>query len=637
MYFLFAHLYAGKYCFQAFQDGMTLKSFLLTFLVVSPTIALAQGTVTSPRYPSLNVTNGVNAGSINLSGTGSTGDVSGMSVTATGGSTARTNATRAADSINVLDQNGVDASGVSDSAPGFSAASSAAGTTKQVYVPPGVYKLGSGVTTPAGQVWEFVGTTFTGAGSIGNTGDWTAFQGKMGHGWTSSTASPGNNFGTFTYLGVGVTGATSSYEKDAGYDLAVTSDPTSYTQTGTVGGVPTWSAAATLDTVARHMMGQIATGNMTGRAWGGVSMARTNAGSDGALIAHEFDLINTASDAPYPDQPTSKTGVAVVAIGNYPSTTGVSIGSQGGAQFHNGILVRQASIADYAFRILPNGALTGSTAYITPSGDTMFQSVTVGSGGAKISPTGSGANMGLALAMTGTGGLTLNVPDSTTTGGNARGPYALDLQSNRVSASQVASGTGSAILGGQNNTASGQNCTVVGGGNHVCDATFGVTMASTASTLTQKGKVAIGAGAFSVNGDAQMGIQVLRTSVTSTSAATLTTDGAALGANNLIILPNSGVFELSCKMVVRDTVSGDAALFYLDNALFTRGASASTTAVVGSPAWTAGAATAGMSGVLTAAVSADTTNGGVKLQLTATNGATHTHHAVARCLTTEVR
>lgn len=66
------------------------------------------------------------------------------------------------------------------------------------------------------------------------------------------------------------------------------------------------------------------------------------------------------------------------------------------------------------------------------------------------------------LLITATGAI-----QSTPTGGNARGTSAVDLQVVRVANTQVASGTRSALLGGQNNTASGQNSFVGGGESNV--------------------------------------------------------------------------------------------------------------------------------------------------------------------------
>lgn len=75
---------------------------------------------------------------------------------------------------------------------------------------------------------------------------------------------------------------------------------------------------------------------------------------------------------------------------------------------------------------------------------------------------GSGANIGIALTPKGTGYLSAHVPNSAASGGSARGTYAVDWQTSRTSATQVASGAQSVLLGGDQNTASGDR-SVVGG------------------------------------------------------------------------------------------------------------------------------------------------------------------------------
>lgn len=81
-------------------------------------------------------------------------------------------------------------------------------------------------------------------------------------------------------------------------------------------------------------------------------------------------------------------------------------------------------------------------------------------------------NSALVLTPKGTGAFILGPkPDGTTTGGNARGAGAVDLQigsTARNASTQVASGANSAILGGYRNTASGAQSVVIGGfGNTV--------------------------------------------------------------------------------------------------------------------------------------------------------------------------
>jgi hypothetical protein len=80
------------------------------------------------------------------------------------------------------------------------------------------------------------------------------------------------------------------------------------------------------------------------------------------------------------------------------------------------------------------------------------------------------ANTSIVLKPNGTGGIIASVPDGTTTGGNARGQYSVDLQRNRQINTQVASGVYSTIGGGFSNTSSSNYSTV--GGGYRNDATL---------------------------------------------------------------------------------------------------------------------------------------------------------------------
>lgn len=76
---------------------------------------------------------------------------------------------------------------------------------------------------------------------------------------------------------------------------------------------------------------------------------------------------------------------------------------------------------------------------------------------------GATANISLVLAPKGAGALIASNPNGATSGGNARGNFAVDLQLERSGATEVASGLYSVISGGRYNTAS-VSLTVVGGG-----------------------------------------------------------------------------------------------------------------------------------------------------------------------------
>ena len=100
---------------------------------------------------------------------------------------------------------------------------------------------------------------------------------------------------------------------------------------------------------------------------------------------------------------------------------------------------------------------TASAQYIQAVGDALYP---------QVKAVGSGTDIPLVLQPKGTGALQAQKTDSTATGGNARGANAVDWQTSRGSATQVASGSNSTIGGGLNNTAGAGNTVVSGGANN---------------------------------------------------------------------------------------------------------------------------------------------------------------------------
>ena len=97
-------------------------------------------------------------------------------------------------------------------------------------------------------------------------------------------------------------------------------------------------------------------------------------------------------------------------------------------------------------------------------------------------------NSGIAIVPNGQGGtfgaLTTSIPNGLASGGNARGNFAIDLQTNRFSAERVASGVGSFIGGGRNNSATGQFSTVVAGSNNGNGGIYGTIGGGVNNTLS---------------------------------------------------------------------------------------------------------------------------------------------------------
>lgn len=126
------------------------------------------------------------------------------------------------------------------------------------------------------------------------------------------------------------------------------------------------------------------------------------------------------------------------------------------------------------------------------------------------------------------------------------------------------------------------------------------------------GKFAYAGGRFSANGDAQTGTFVLRSDTTDATAEALTTSNGTASTTNQIILPNNSAFAFHGTIVARQQASqGTACAAWKIEGLIRREGSAGTTVLVNSattvldntPSW-------GM------ALSADTTNGGLKIEVT---------------------
>jgi hypothetical protein len=112
------------------------------------------------------------------------------------------------------------------------------------------------------------------------------------------------------------------------------------------------------------------------------------------------------------------------------------------------------------------------------------------------------ANISIALIPKGNGGLIMNNPDSTATGGNNRGFYSIDLQMGRTSASEVTSGDRSSILGGYSNTASGGHSAVIGGMGNIAEGIYSSAYGNY-SYAYLKGQKALASGRFASTGDTQ--------------------------------------------------------------------------------------------------------------------------------------
>jgi len=167
-------------------------------------------------------------------------------------------------------------------------------------------------------------------------------------------------------------------------------------------------------------------------------------------------------------------------------------------------------------------------------------------------------------------------------------------------------------------TAIGYDATATGvasfvfGANSVAEQTFSVSIGSYAKS-SQRGKYAYSSGysGFGIGGS-QQGLIVLAANTTDATSKVLNSENGTANATNQIILPNNSAYAFHGTIVARQQASqGTACAAWKIEGLIRREGSAGTTVLVNSattvldntPAW-------GM------ALSADTTNGGLKIEVT---------------------
>ena len=169
-------------------------------------------------------------------------------------------------------------------------------------------------------------------------------------------------------------------------------------------------------------------------------------------------------------------------------------------------------------------------------------------------------NADFVLQPKGTGAILGQLPDSSAAGGNKRGTNAVDLQTKRSAATQVSSGAGAGIGGGQYNTNSATNGVlgggsggsvsgthgVIGGGynNDASGAYSSVAGGSLATTRSLIGMAAIASGMFVTRGDAQRGQYILRAVTTDATQTTLSADQNAASLTNQCVLANNSNYAI---------------------------------------------------------------------------------------------
>ena len=215
----------------------------------------------------------------------------------------------------------------------------------------------------------------------------------------------------------------------------------------------------------------------------------------------------------------------------------------------------------------------------------------------------------------------------------------------------TASGLRSFIGGGEANTASASYASIVGGSNNVASNSIAFVGAGQSNTANGFASF-IGGGGFgttrgvtgchvfpacngpiaTTQGCTQSALLLLGRQTTDATATVLTSNSSAASTTNQVILPNNSAYSFSGEVIAGVTGGGNTARWTINGAI-KRGANAASTAMVGTATVTmthfdAGAAT------WVAAVTADTTNGGIAV--TVTGAAATTIRWVCKINTTEM-
>jgi hypothetical protein len=182
----------------------------------------------------------------------------------------------------------------------------------------------------------------------------------------------------------------------------------------------------------------------------------------------------------------------------------------------------------------------------------------------------------------------------------------------------TASGIGSSVLGGFSNQASGQWASVSGGLQNLANGFASIVVNGRyGSTRGIVGNISFPASNVPIaqsGGASQSALLVLGRQTTDATATALTSDTSAAGTTNQVILPNNSAYFFTGEVVSGVTGGGNTKGWTIEGVI-KRGANAASTALVGTPTVTSTYADAGAS-TWVIAVTADTTNGGIRVTFT---------------------
>lgn len=236
-----------------------------------------------------------------------------------------------------------------------------------------------------------------------------------------------------------------------------------------------------------------------------------------------------------------------------------------------------------------------------------------------VTASGGTTNQFLALVPKGAGGIVGAIPDNDANG-NVRGLKAVDLQFTRNGATQVAGGSGSAIIGGSYNTIGADGYLAFVGGGRYNNLTGYYSAAIGGQYGSDRGQyqtVVLGSwnGANS-NAMAQNRRTVLtRDTTTATPTILLCDSGGVASATSQVVVAQAGVYAYRIQLVAATTGGTLYGKAWTITGAVKRPSNAASTVLIGSPTYTVDAADSQAS-TWTVAVTADTTNGTIAVTVT---------------------
>ena len=204
--------------------------------------------------------------------------------------------------------------------------------------------------------------------------------------------------------------------------------------------------------------------------------------------------------------------------------------------------------------------------------------------------------------------------------------------------SNAASSTRAVVAGGVSNIASGLASTVCGGAENLANASYSFVSGGYRGTARSIQGYHVFPAIYNaisggtLYGKTQSALLLLARQTTDATATVLTSNSSAAATTNQVILPNNSAYHFKGSVIATVTGGGDTASWEFKGAI-KRGANAASTAIVGTVIKDVVAYDAGAS-AWDVTFTADTTNGGLKVEVT--GAAATTIRWVAKLETTEV-